>query len=518
MPATSPRNGLGTLIMNSANNAPASDINTRLKRATVFVVASHAPVNQIYLEALLESLAPDFSLIVLPFVATERWKTIEAEARQALDVVLNASSNGPYYLLGMERNGILTYEIASLLCGLDAHVEFVGIVDRELFSESESSKATDLNREVRRCVDLSSEHCFRCRQYHPLTLAFPVNMFRPHDVISPTVRASPSNSLLPSPVVSLIPDTFARGGAQIEFEAIKNALNSACGTATFNPPLAFDDSPAVIIQKGHPKATPLIYIPGAGASSTSIIDVLRCLGGETPVFGLEPRGLDNISIPHSTVSAIANSYLRAIDSVHGFGPIHLLGHSFGGQIAFELATRLAPSDRVRSLVLLDSSPPQQDHVAPDVTNVEVIKLWMETIELLVGHTLSVDQTAIEGLRFTEIISMMHRILIDEGLMPRRSSADALAGPINCFARALRMAHTPSESYVKPVYLITASDPLPGKKTDLIDIENWRSLAPNMVTDKTPGNHLTMLKGANAAVLARSIKRILDQTITAPSHE
>lgn len=55
---------------------------------------------------------------------------------------------------------------------------------------------------------------------------------------------------------------------------------------------------------------------------------------------VQHRGLDGGAEPFSLVETAAQAYLDAIDKVQPEGPVHLLGHSFGGWIVFEMAARL----------------------------------------------------------------------------------------------------------------------------------------------------------------------------------
>jgi pimeloyl-ACP methyl ester carboxylesterase len=114
----------------------------------------------------------------------------------------------------------------------------------------------------------------------------------------------------------------------------------------------------VALQVGRSNALSLFCVPGAGATGASFHELVSCLPKTWRIhsFEPEPQG-DGSLLPYSTVSAAADGYLAALGEIHSKGPVHLLGHSFGGWVAFEMAKQLTKAGRVASLTILDSQPP-----------------------------------------------------------------------------------------------------------------------------------------------------------------
>jgi thioesterase domain-containing protein len=74
---------------------------------------------------------------------------------------------------------------------------------------------------------------------------------------------------------------------------------------------------------------------------------------DQPLYGLQLVGADR----HPGVAELAADLVRHIESVQPSGPYHLLGASFGGLVAHEVAAQLAErGHRVELLALLDSYP------------------------------------------------------------------------------------------------------------------------------------------------------------------
>lgn len=93
--------------------------------------------------------------------------------------------------------------------------------------------------------------------------------------------------------------------------------------------------------------------------------LLRHLDPERPIYGLQSRlAAPGRPLPGS-LAEVAADHLEQIRSVQPTGPYHLLGWSYGGLVAHELAVRLRHEGvPVGLLALLDASPVAD--VGPDV--------------------------------------------------------------------------------------------------------------------------------------------------------
>ena len=86
--------------------------------------------------------------------------------------------------------------------------------------------------------------------------------------------------------------------------------------------------------------------------------LLAHLPPEQPVYGLQARGLTEPDARPLSLDAMAKDYLEQITEVQPTGPYHLLGWSFGAQLAHAIAVHLqARGQEVRLLALLDGYPP-----------------------------------------------------------------------------------------------------------------------------------------------------------------
>ncbi|WP_051892658.1 amino acid adenylation domain-containing protein [Streptomyces erythrochromogenes] len=101
--------------------------------------------------------------------------------------------------------------------------------------------------------------------------------------------------------------------------------------------------------------TPLFCVHPAAGISWVYSGLLRHLDPDRPVHGLQARGLRGGS--PSSVTEIAEDYVRQIRAVQPDGPYHLLGWSFGAVVAQAMAVALQTAGQeVALLALLDGLP------------------------------------------------------------------------------------------------------------------------------------------------------------------
>jgi thioesterase domain-containing protein/acyl carrier protein len=105
-------------------------------------------------------------------------------------------------------------------------------------------------------------------------------------------------------------------------------------------------------------ARPIFGVPGVGGNVLSLQPLIRGLGGEQPFYGLQAVGLDGNTVPFNRVEETARANIEALKTVQRVGPYKLLGHSYGGVVAYEMARMLlAEGEEISGLILLDSVVP-----------------------------------------------------------------------------------------------------------------------------------------------------------------
>ncbi len=110
---------------------------------------------------------------------------------------------------------------------------------------------------------------------------------------------------------------------------------------------------------------PLFCIHPAGGLAWPYARLMGLLEADLPIYGLQARGITQPDLAPRTTRDMADSYVEHIRTVQPAGPYRLLGWSWGGRIAHEVAVRLRElGHEVALLAMLDSRPSTPDSAPP----------------------------------------------------------------------------------------------------------------------------------------------------------
>lgn len=102
---------------------------------------------------------------------------------------------------------------------------------------------------------------------------------------------------------------------------------------------------------------PLYCFPGSGGEVNIFREMVDCLPEDRPVYVID-FGKIYGTVAQFTVEDLAASYLRIIRRNQDRGPYHFCGYSFGGILAYQVATLLEKEgEEVALLAMLDTANP-----------------------------------------------------------------------------------------------------------------------------------------------------------------
>jgi thioesterase domain-containing protein len=101
---------------------------------------------------------------------------------------------------------------------------------------------------------------------------------------------------------------------------------------------------------------PLFLLPGSLGYGPSLTELVAAIGKNAREFPIRYPNLNLILGGRDKLSDMAAAAVAQISKAQPSGPIRILGHSLGGAVAFEVATRLLAAGRSISFIgLLDTS-------------------------------------------------------------------------------------------------------------------------------------------------------------------
>ncbi|AJW41276.1 Siderophore biosynthesis non-ribosomal peptide synthetase modules Bacillibactin synthetase component F [Rhodococcus sp. B7740] len=146
------------------------------------------------------------------------------------------------------------------------------------------------------------------------------------------------------------------------------------GSGELGEPGRTDGVDCVLPLRAGGSRPPLFCIHPASGFAWSYSGLLRAVPAEVPIYGLQSSGLDGFGTLPQTLSDVAADYIARMREVQPTGPFHIVGWSFGGLVAQEMAAQLhRTGDEVGLLGLLDAFPKVDSD--PDAAAVDSDELW-----------------------------------------------------------------------------------------------------------------------------------------------
>lgn len=251
---------------------------------------------------------------------------------------------------------------------------------------------------------------------------------------------------------------------------------------------------------------PLFLVAGGGAPAASLMQVVRVLPEDIPVYGLQAHGLENRGRADRSVRANAKRFVRAIRSMRPHGPYRLGGHSIGGLIALEMASLLeADGATVEVVFALDAllEPPIVAHL----TGTRRERTRTRVTALPARTTSDTPELAKPPLERAQAAVVLQTLMLTAGLVRLPTSAQWTVF-WELSSRFVRK-HKPTP-WGGHVVLLRARD-----NTDPESV--WRLLAPGRLEIRSvPGDHHSMIRQAHVGETAAAIEHTLAELDGEPS--
>ncbi|HKS48179.1 MAG TPA: amino acid adenylation domain-containing protein, partial [Amycolatopsis sp.] len=250
---------------------------------------------------------------------------------------------------------------------------------------------------------------------------------------------------------------------------------------------------------------PVFCLHPAGGISWPYSGLMRQLGPDQPLYGIQARGLAGPDALPDSIDDMAADYLAQIRTVSPHGPYRLVGWSFGGVLAHAIATQLQRlGEQVALLAVLDAYP------LSDTPADQRSVTRQEVLDFLV-HTL--DRNPATGDAPEHVVALLREgglpdVLLDDG------GLTALATLFDHHARLLR-EYTPgvfrgdllffaAEALTSPTAPTSPGEPPRTPQT-------WRPyVAGRLEVHAVPCAHEHMLRPAALARIGPVLRAALDR--------
>lgn len=250
--------------------------------------------------------------------------------------------------------------------------------------------------------------------------------------------------------------------------------------------------------------TSLVPIQTAGDAAPIFLvhwierDLARHLGEQRPIyglsFGLAREDAHTAPTMPDTVADLATHYISEMRIAQPAGPYHLVGHSAGGVVAFEMAQQLrAAGEGVALLGLLDTCAPNGEAEGAVLSLGDVVRNILKTpFKVLVGYAASGFRERItrfefvrrfllrgQGLPTVFRLRLINKFINDYELRPYEGQID--------FFRSM-----------KPPLMIRHAPPPPYERA-------WATIAVGGLTvHEVPGDHMEIVRDPLAKTTAEMV--------------
>ena len=245
---------------------------------------------------------------------------------------------------------------------------------------------------------------------------------------------------------------------------------------------------------------PMFCISGVGGAVLLFHRLARHMHPDQPMYGLEPPELDGEQALLANMQDIASRYIQEMRAVQPQGPYHIVGFSFGGMVAFEIAQQLASQgERVGLLAMFDtaSSSGTSRGLAAYRAHLKAVLFGPQRLKYL--HEL------VRGKAFKIFLQFFRFAGCP---LPASVTATGRVVDVQTFAQR----HYKPQVYPGRVTLFRARNRPQGENVDY-DL-GWGSLASGGVeVQEVPGDHHTMVVDPNIRVVAASLEASLEKART-----
>ncbi|MDA8124449.1 MAG: alpha/beta fold hydrolase, partial [Deltaproteobacteria bacterium] len=254
---------------------------------------------------------------------------------------------------------------------------------------------------------------------------------------------------------------------------------------------------------------PIVLIPGLGGNILDLYELSAHLDRRFPCYGLQHPGEEEKRGINGSIETLAGHYLQELETVLSLDSCILVGHSFGGYVAYELARLLERRARPpQALILLDVVAPQGDPADRNLSLTDRDLLRLTVGSLLGSRPDAGGENREDAGGSEDAYEKALEVLKSANRLPRSLSVDGFRQSIETIARRADAfsRYRPPFPIDTAITLYRAAE-IDASQEFTQEDGNWAGFTGRSFTLQwVPGNHFTMIKGGQAGELAERISR------------
>ncbi|TRU45399.1 MAG: non-ribosomal peptide synthetase [Microcystis aeruginosa Ma_QC_Ca_00000000_S207] len=269
---------------------------------------------------------------------------------------------------------------------------------------------------------------------------------------------------------------------------------------------------------------PFFCVPGAGGRPFYFYHLGRYLGKDQPFYSFENDLYQQFG-EITRIEDIASIYLKAMQDLQPQGPYFLGGHSYGGNVAFEIAQQLVnQGQQVALLAIIDSSAPtyKDKQILLDYINWDHVRWLAEVskgIEVYLDKTIDISYETLQLLTVEEQLKYALNFFKLANMLPPNAETRQLEKIVQAYKTSCLclIDYLPKQTYPGKITIIRASEELsddPNKDLIAGDCENsslgWSEFSTEPVEIHfVLGNHVSIMVEPHVQILAEELKVCLE---------
>ena len=281
----------------------------------------------------------------------------------------------------------------------------------------------------------------------------------------------------------------------------------------------FNSSCLVAIQS-HGTNPPFFCVPGAGGRPFYFYHLGRYLGEDQPLYSFENDLYEKLG-SITRIEDIASIYIAAMQTVQPQGPYFLGGHSYGGNVAFEMAQQLhKQGQKVALLAIIDSSAPtyKDKQMLIDYLNWDHARWLAEVskgLEIYLDKNVDISYEALRGLSVEEQLKYVLNYFKLANMLPPNAKITQLTNIVQAYKTSCLclVDYVPKELYPDKLTVLRANEDLPEDPNSELASEasadfslGWSDFSTEPVDIHCVlGNHVSIMAEPHVQVLAEQLK-------------